>query len=185
MSDKAKVFVKYDVEIELLNTFSKLIGMQYNGENLGLDIEDESGKLTLNIGNCSLDEKSINIGMNLRIPITIKIDKIQDRFRSLMEENSNLAVMFKGRKEPLYIPKNNELVKILCDTFNAVTGGKVEPIAIGGATYARAFDNCVSFGANMPGEKDMCHQVDEFIKIDNLINSCQIYAEVMYKLGNL
>ena len=44
-----------------------------------------------------------------------------------------------------------------------------EPIAIGGGTYARAFENFVSYGATMPGEKDMCHQVDEFIKIDDLM----------------
>ena len=56
------------------------------------------------------------------------------------------------------------------------------PIAIGGATYARAFPNCVSFGANMPNCEDMCHKADEFISIDNLILSAKIYANVIYKL---
>lgn len=59
----------------------------------------------------------------------------------------------------------------------------MEPIAICGATYARAFDNCISFGANMPGHKDMCHQVDEYIEIDNLILSAKIYAEAIYELS--
>ena len=178
------ILEKYNIHIELLEKFTKLIGMQYNGENVGLDKEDESGKLTLNVGNCSITENKIQIGMNLRIPITIEISKIEKTFEKLVEESEKLELEVKEIKQPLYISKDNQLVKVLCDTFNEVTGSNVEPIAIGGATYARAFENCVSFGANMPGEKDMCHQVDEFIKIDNLINSCQIYAEAIYKLAN-
>lgn len=179
------ILQKCEIKIELLDKFTQLIGMQYNGENLGLNKEDESGRLTLNVGNCRILENTIEIGMNLRIPITIKINEIEDIFEKLGEKSEKLKVMFDGRKEPLYIPKDNELVKILCDTFNEVTGSNAEPIAIGGATYARVFANCISFGANMPGDKDMCHQVDEFIKIDNLITSCQIYAEAIYKLANL
>ena len=57
-----------------------------------------------------------------------------------------------------------------------------EPIAIGGGTYARAFENCVSFGANFPEDTDMCHQANEFINIDKLILSCKIYAETIYEL---
>ena len=179
------ILQKYKIQIELLDKFCKLIGMQYHGENLGIDKEDESGKLTLNMGNCKIIDNTIEIGMNLRIPITIGIDEIEDRFKQVVDQSQDLEMSIKERKQPLYIPKDNELVKILCDTFNEVTGRNAEPIAIGGATYARAFENCVSFGANMPGDKDMCHQVDEFIKIDNLISSCQIYAEAIYKLVNI
>ena len=35
----------------------------------------------------------------------------------------------------------------------------------------------------MPGKKDMCHQVDEFVEIDDLILSSKIYAEAIYKLS--
>jgi len=177
------ILKKYGITNELIEKFSQLIGMQYNGENLGINKEDESGRLTLNVGNCLIIDNSLQIGMNLRVPITIKIDEIEKRFERLEEECLNLNVIFSGRKEALYIPKDNELVKILCDTFNEVTDKNVEPISIGGATYARAFENCVSFGANMPGDRDMCHQVDEFIKIDNLVTSCQIYAEAIYQLA--
>lgn len=176
------ILKKYEITIEILNEFSKMIGMQYNGENLEINCEDESGKLTLNVGNCELINNKIKIGMNLRIPVTTKIDEIENRFISRFGKNINVS--FEGRKEPLYIEKENKLIQILCNTFNEITGRKVEPIAIGGATYARAFKNCVSFGANMPGEKDMCHQADEFITIENLLLACQIYAEAIYKLTN-
>ena len=180
-----EILQKYEIKIELLEKFAQLIGIQYYGENLELCKEDESGKLTLNVGNCKLDQNTLEIGMNLRIPIKTSIDEVENKFQKLVEESQNLELNFSGRKEPLYIPKDNKLVRILCDTFNEVTRNNAQPIAIGGATYARAFNNCLSFGANMPGEKDMCHQVDEFISVDNLFVSCQIYAEAIYKLANL
>ena len=175
-----KIFENYNIKTELLKTFSELIGMQHDGKDLGMACEDESGKLTVNVGNISFENNCIKIGMNLRIPVTVKIKEIEEKFEKL--ENSNIRVFFEGQKEPLYIDKDNYLVKTLCETFNEVTGQNAEPIAIGGATYARAFQNCVSFGANMPGEKDMCHQVDECISIQNLHDACQIYAEAIYKL---
>ena len=179
------IFQKYDIKIEIFEQFSKLVGMQYYGENLKIDYEDESGKLTLNVGNCVLEENKIKIGMNLRIPVTIKISDIEEKFNEILKGYHNLELEFEGEKKPLYIEKQNQLITALCNTFNEVTGKNEEPIAIGGATYARAFKNCVSFGANMPGEKDMCHQVDEFVSIENLITACQIYAEAIYKLAHV
>ena len=64
-----------------------------------------------------------------------------------------------------------------------MTNSNLEPIAIGGATFARAFENCVSFGANFPGDTDMCHQSNESIDIDKLVLSCKIYAEAIYELS--
>jgi succinyl-diaminopimelate desuccinylase len=86
-------------------------------------------------------------------------------------------------QKPLYIEKDNYLVKTLVDIFNKKTNSNHEPIAIGGGTYARAFKNCISYGLTMPGQQDMCHQVDEYVKIDDLILGCKIYAEAIYNLA--
>ena len=88
-----------------------------------------------------------------------------------------------GHRSTINIPKKSYLVKTLCRIFNEETNSKTSPIAIGGGTYARAFPNCVAFGATLPGQKDMCHQVDEFINIDTLILSSKIYAQAIYELG--
>ena len=179
------ILSKYNVEIELIQKLSELIGIQYNGENLGINYEDESGKLTLNVGNCKIENNEIQIGMNLRIPVTIDIEKIEKRFNELVDNSKSLEIANKATKKPLYIEKDNQLIKILCDTFNEITGLNENPVAIGGVTYARAFENCVSFGANMPGNKDLCHQADEFIEIDNLIFACEIYANALNKILEL
>ena len=95
---------------------------------------------------------------------------------------TNISISFTGEKQGLYIDKNSPLITSLSNIFHNVTGLDATPIAIGGATYARAFPNCVSFGANFPGNKDMCHQVDEFIKIDHLLLAAKIYANAIYEL---
>ena len=178
-----KIFNEYNIKIDLFELFSSYISNTIHGEKLGISYIDESGRLTLNVSKLILKNNNLKLGMNLRIPINTKINNIKEKFYNLCYDQ-NLKVNFDGEKEPLYISKNHPLVTTLCNIFNEYTNQNLEPIAIGGATYARAFKNCISFGANMPGAKDMCHQADEFITIDNLILASKIYAKAIYELTN-
>ena len=146
-------------------------------------IQDESGILTSNVGFLGYKNNILEIGFNFRIPVNTPISKIKSTYEALSETFPDLYVKFTAEQAPLYVPKNSYLVKTLTKIFNEKAGQNVEPIAIGGGTYARAFPNCVAFGSNMPRQKDMCHQVDEFIDLDNLILSSKIYAEAIYELG--
>ena len=40
---------------------------------------------------------------------------------------------------------------------------------IGGGTYAREMENAIAYGALYPGDPDVMHEADEFIRIDRLI----------------
>ena len=179
------IFKAYNINLELFDYFKKYIGTEYYGEKLGMNFEDESGKLTLNVGNFSLENSNLKIGMNLRVPIKTNILDVEKIFLTSLDEYININFETTNYMPALYIPKDDYLVKTLCKIYNEETNSNLEPIAIGGATYARAFKNCISFGANLPGNKDMCHQTDEFISIDNLINSCKIYARAIYELSTI
>lgn len=176
------LFTQYHCNIALLSTFCKYIGDHYYGEGLNLASEDESGKLTLNTSQCYLKDNTLFIGMNLRIPVKTSCESVIEKLENLFkEENITFSVL--DKKEALYINPHDSLVQKLCSIFNESCGGtSFEPIAIGGATYARAFPNCISFGMNFPGDKDMCHQADEFVDIDKLILSTNIYAKAIYTL---
>lgn len=179
-----EVFSKYNTNIGILHFFYNYLGLDYNGSKLGINIEDESGKLTINVGNISIEDNKLKLGLNIRVPVKTKLSIITDKFIEASNPYPKITVKVNDIKEPLYVPKNNYLINTLCDIYNKMTGQNAEPIAIGGATYARAFSNCVSFGANMPGNKDMCHQADEYININDLILASKIYAEAIYKLAN-
>lgn len=146
-------------------------------------LEDESGILTSNVAILEYINNELIICINLRVPVSIALDEIFFKYTNLKSTFSNLDVQKLGIQEPLFVEKDNYLVKTLVDIFNKKTNSSSLPIAIGGGTYARAFPNCISYGATMPGDKDMCHQVDEFIEIDKLILSTKIYADAIYELS--
>lgn len=175
-----ELFNLYNIKLDILDYFAKYIGDDYTGKNLGIDFKDESGILTLNTAQFILNDDILSIGFNLRIPVTIDYNKIEEEFNKYCYRN--LEVRVSRIQEPLYIEKDNNIVKQLCDIFNNYNNSNLEPIAIGGGTYARAFDNCVSFGPQMPNAKDMCHQTDEYISIDNLLFCTKVYAEAILSL---
>lgn len=177
-----KLFKNYNIVVPIFDLFTKYIGLDFNGNKLNINVPDESGELTLNVGKFYFKNNDLKIGLNLRVPIDTKFELIENRFSKICNDFENVCCEFTGKKAPLHVSKDSYLVKTLCKIYNEVTSSNVEPIAIGGATYARAFDNFVSFGANLPGQKDMCHQTDEFISIDNLMITCNIYCAAIYKL---
>ena len=177
-----QIFKTYNINIPIFDFFNKYINIQYDGQDLGIACEDESGKLTLNVGKFELNNHVLKIGMNLRVPIKTKLADIEKTIKNQLSSYENIELIVQDKKEPLYVPKDSYLVKTLCNIFNEATNSSLEPVAIGGATYARAFENCISFGANLPAQEDMCHKTDEFISIDNLILATKIYARAIYEL---
>ena len=179
-----KMFKSYGYIIDLFDFFTTYINTQFNGKNLGIDFEDESGKLTLNIGYFGIENNFMKIKINLRIPVHTDITDIGSTFIKNTSTYPNLDFDIISYMPGLYIDPNSKLVQTLCKIYNEETNSNLKPIAIGGATFARAFPNCVSFGANFPNNKDMCHQTDEFIKIDDLLLACKIYTKAVQRLGD-
>lgn len=139
------------------------------------------GKLTLNTSQFYLKDDIIHIGINLRVPVHTKPDDIISSFKEKFSDEVSVLRI----QDALYVDKNDTLVQTLCKIFNESCNTNLEPIAIGGATYSRAFPNCVCFGMNFPGDKDMCHQADEFVDINKLLFSTNIYAKAIYKLTKI
>lgn len=177
-----KIYEKNNIHIPLFNFIDEKINTTLNGEKLGIDCEDESGNLTLNVANAKFENNNLTIGLNIRIPVTIYSSIVKQKIIDNVQEYTNIFVKFSDEKQALFVPKTDPLVTTLCDVYNSVTGQNAEPITCNGATYARAFKNVVSFGANMPGQMDMCHQADEYINIKDLFTSIEIYIKAIWKL---
>lgn len=146
-------------------------------------IIDESGILTSNVATLVYENNSIVIKINLRVPVKTTLEEIESKYNNLKNIYPDIKVEILSKQNCLYIEKDSKLVKTLVDIFNKKTNMNVQPIAIGGGTYARAFNNFIAYGPSFPGDTDMCHQVDEFIDIDRLMISTKIYAETIYELA--
>lgn len=175
-----ELFEYYNIKIDILNYFVNYISDDFTGEKLGINFEDESGPLTLNTAQFILENSTLSIGFNLRIPVTIDYNEIEKHFNKYIYNDMYLTV--KRIQKPLYINKENKLVATLCSIFNDYSNSNVEPVAIGGGTYARAFDNCISFGPKMPNAPDLCHQTNEYISIENLLFCAKVYAQAILDL---
>ena len=157
----------------------------YNLENplyLGGDsLTDESGTLTSNIGIINYENNKLIIKTNLRVPIKTSFAKLKNICNKSID---SIKYYFEGENEGLYVSKDSYLVKTLTRIFNETTNMNEEAIAIGGGTYARAFNNCVSFGMTFPNEEELCHQVNENIDIDNLLLATEIYTKAIIELAS-
>jgi succinyl-diaminopimelate desuccinylase len=75
------------------------------------------------------------------------------------------------------------MIEALMKTYRQFSGDVVsEPIALGGATYARAFSNCVCFGALFPGKLLTEHQPNERAVLEELYKAMEVYAHAVYEL---
>lgn len=169
------------VNLNILKMFCNNIGMDYNGNILGINNKDFSGELTLNVGNIKLENDVLSIGLNLRVPVETSMDYVEEAFNEKLK-GTNIKINVTDRREGLNVSKDSRLVKTLCKVFNERTLRNEEPFTMGGATYARAFENCVSFGPAMNDEEDLCHQANEYISIERLILCTKIYAQAIAEL---
>ena len=83
---------------------------------------------------------------------------------------------------PLYVPLDSELIVTLLGTYRELTGDMTEPFVNGGATFARAMNNCVAFGAMVVDTPDYLHQANEQWPLASLYQVMEIYAETIYRI---
>lgn len=152
------------------------------GRGMGLHLEDEvSGDLTLNVGKVETTDEEITFYLDVRYPACNTEEEILRAMGNALGEGAVIRVQ--GRHLPLYVPPDSELVTSLLAAYNEVTGENAKPIAIGGATYARAFPNAVAFGPVFPGEDSKIHQKDESVTLARFLAAAEIYRRALLKLA--
>jgi succinyl-diaminopimelate desuccinylase len=143
--------------------------------------DEPSGKLKFNVGLINIGEKE-QISIDTRIPVTVSKEEI---VKKVSTASARYGLEYKEFDwlAPLYLPKDHPVIKTLVNVYHQYSGDKTsEPIALGGATYARAFDNCVAFGPLFPGELLTEHEPNERAIIKNLFLAMKIYAYAIFKL---
>lgn len=156
---------------------------------LGIATHDaEMGDLTINVGVIRYDRDvggKAELVLNLRYPANTDVHTIREALQERITRYNYEIVAEDAALTPHYVAKDHPLVQTLMRIYEQHTQDKTEPLAIGGATYARALDIGVAFGAQFPGREDTAHQKDEYIIIDDLLRATAIYAEAIYELANM
>lgn len=148
------------------------------------DCQDEaSGPLKFNIGKIDMNSKKTEvINVDMRIPVTVEKDFVWDKLEAAVKPYG-FEVKENDYLRSIYTPLDAPLVENLIAAYQEITGDlESKPLSSGGATYARAIDNCVAFGAAFPRTKETEHQPNECIDLDELKEAITIYASAFIKL---
>ena len=145
------------------------------------DLSDFSGPLSINLGIIQRDETSSVLSLDLRLPATCTKENAMEMIIKKANEY-NLVVEEYDWLKSIYVPLESEFIQNLLDAYREVTGDIVsEPKISGGATYARAFDNCVAFGPVFPKTKETEHQPNECMTISDMLKASEVYRVAFTK----
>jgi succinyl-diaminopimelate desuccinylase len=145
--------------------------------------EDEaSGKLKFNIGKIEVTEEVERLSIDIRIPVTADKQLIVKQLTEVAKEYGLAYKEFDYLKS-IYLPKDSFIINTLMNVYQEVTEDLIsEPISSGGATYARAMENFVAYGAVFPQQTKTEHQPNEHIELAKIFTAMQIYAKAIYEL---
>ncbi len=144
--------------------------------------DEPSGRLKFNVGKLELGDVE-QLSMDCRIPVTVPKAEIVAKL-SAAAARYGLAYREFDWLAPIYLPLDHFMIETLMRVYRRVSGDTASlPIALGGATYARAMDNCVAFGALFPGELLTEHQPNERAVLENLYKAMEIYAHAVHELA--
>ncbi|WP_067933653.1 dipeptidase PepV [Alicyclobacillus kakegawensis] len=153
------------------------------GKALGLDTEDDiTGPLTSNLGCAELIDGRFRFWFNIRYPIGARVGELIEKCQEYVSDR--WSVSLENDMPPHYVPLDSPVVQVLQRVYEQHTGAPAQPLAIGGATYARAIPNAVAFGPLFPGQPDLAHRRDEYWGIHDFLRCVEIYAHAIHELAN-
>ena len=165
-------------ENRFVRMYADLIGKTIYGEKLGIAAEDESGKLTLNVGLFEVQDETATLMVDIRYPAKKNPDEISGSLvRQFSSYGASCECVYHVR--PLYTPSDSPVLGALLSAYREVTGDDSRPISIGGGTYAKAMPNMVAFGPNFPGHENREHMEDEYILVEDFLKLEEIYERAL------
>ena len=173
---------KFLKDSTFISGYADLIGTETDGKSLGAACADKYGELTLNVGMISMKDKKISAAIDIRYPITIDFKPVI-RIIDKSFESRNIANETTELDMPLFVEPASEFIKALHSAYIEVTGDTLnQPFTIGGGTYAREFRNVVAFGPEFQNSQNSIHMNDEFLSIDDIVTSAEIYVSALINL---
>ena len=162
-------------------TLADVVGLESDGASLGCACADEvSGPLTCNMGILHLENGVITCTLDMRVPITADLDKLEQNALAALPGFTATLV---EKKAPHHVSADSELVSNLLAAYHEETGLPAEPQSTGGGTYAKCLKQGVAFGASFPDDEDLAHQAGEYVYLSKMITATKIYANALVRLA--
>ncbi|MFI3284933.1 MAG: Sapep family Mn(2+)-dependent dipeptidase [Erysipelotrichaceae bacterium] len=166
-----------------VDAYNQVIGLDTNGEKAHVQVSDEYGALTLNVGVVKKENDEISFTMDIRYPVTLSYEPLIERLNASCAIDGCHLEDVSG-KSPLFYDPQSPMIQSLLSAYHKVTKDyDAKPFTIGGGTYSQGINNCIAFGGGFPGAEDThAHDANEFITIDHLLLQTEIYVEAILNL---
>ena len=166
-----------------IHSFANALAMETDGKTFGIACTDDiSGALTMNTAILHVDgENKGVIKFDIRYPVTHDGCALLKKLEACGQALGGCFELIQ-HKPPLYVEEGRPFIAMLKKAYEESTGETARCISIGGGTYCRYIKNTVSFGPVFPGQKELAHQRNEFIALEDLRKIAKIYAQAIYNL---
>lgn len=167
---------------QYLHALADLFADGNSGAAAGVACENEEfGALTLSLGVLAVDENGGCASFDMRYPnLGARAQLWQTIERNCQARGLSPELL--QDKPGLHVPQDSFLVQALLQAYQQTSGRSEGPKTIGGGTYSRALQNFVAYGPLFPGQRELAHERDEYISVDDLILCAKIYVQALYNL---
>ena len=116
------------------------------------------------------------LNVNLRFPYGEEAENIRAKLDAWAAKNGGKTVKFSSLPA-VFVSKERPFLKVFAEAYEDVSPFENEFTLAYGGSYAKAMPNIVSWAPLFPGEEDTCHEPNEYIDLDNMLMSAEIFAE--------
>ncbi len=166
-------------------------GLGFYGKKLKLDFSNDfMGPLTTSLTQVTLDEETLVVAVNLRIPKGKALAELERNARAgisaWMEKNNKVFdVNYVFKSEPMYRNPEGTWVNTLLDIASENLDIERKFGSSSGGTSAKTLPNGVQFGLALESEKYTGHNANEFKKVDQFLLDLLIVTEMIMAIGHL
>ena len=149
----------------------------YYGEAAGVAQKDEvSGVLTLGTNMVEYGTTGLMGKIDCRAPICATKENMLDVLSTRLSAAGITIAPESRMTPPHHVPAEKPFVQTLVSCYEQVMGEKGYCMAIGGGTYAHRLENGVAFGCMKLGIDYHMHGADEYLIIDDMVKSAELFA---------
>ena len=168
---------------EAIKELPALMCRDTNGRGIGIAVSDVTGETTNNVALIKYSDGRLSIISNARLPLSLNRSEMEKRIARVLE-GSMWSCRTTGFLEGFYINPEDEPAKTLIDVYREESGDtKSQPFANGCGSYARLLPGFIPFGMAQQSGSLPFHVENEYIEIEEFMETAKIYAEALYRMA--
>lgn len=153
----------------------------FHGQGLGVDMEDELGRLTLSLDMISFDGSHFDGCFDTRTPMAANEENCSRVIAAALKANG-FTVENTEMVKPHYVDSDSDFIRTLLKSYELFSGDRGECLCTGGGTYVHDIEGGVAFGSISRGTETNMHGADEFMLIRDLLMSAEIFTCVIAEI---